>query len=347
MSVEQALVLVVDDNEMNRDMLSRRLERQGYQAIMAEDGVQALEMLPLHPIDLVLLDIMMPRMNGYEVLEKAKQDPALRHIPIIMISAVDDLDSVVKCVEMGADDYLFKPFNPILLKARISASLEKKRLRDQEQVFRNAGGGSGGNGLNTLPASVAERVNQGQGTVADSFAEATVLYASITGLDRVSNGFSAGEMVDLLNNLLGEFDQIAAHHGIYRLKTIGNTYIAAGGVPSPMPNHVQAVADAALDMQAAVTRWKTQTGGPLGSQIGIHTGSAIGGVIRAHNSVSYDLWGEAVTLAGTAQIASPADAITLTQASARALGNAYRLENAGQIQYQGTSIPVSRLSGHA
>jgi DNA-binding response OmpR family regulator len=345
MSSEQALVLVVDDNEMHRDMLSRRLERQGYQAIMAEDGVQALEMLPQHPIDLVLLDIMMPRMNGYEVLEKAKQDPALRHIPIIMISAVDDLDSVVKCVEMGADDYLFKPFNPILLKARISASLEKKRLRDQEQSFMS--GGSGNGGTESLPASVAERLNQGQGTVADSFTEATVLYASITGLDRVSSGLSAGEMVDLLNNLLGEFDQIAAHHGIYRLKTIGNTYVAAGGVPSPMPNHVQAVADAALDMQAAITRWKTQTGWPLGSQIGIHTGSAIGGVIRANNTLSYDLWGEAVTVAGAAQIASPTDAITLTQASARALGNAYRLENAGQIQYQGASIPVSRLNGHA
>jgi adenylate cyclase len=344
MSSEQALVLVVDDNEMNRDMLSRRLERQGYQAIMAEDGVQALEMLPQHPIDLVLLDIMMPRMNGYEVLEKAKQDPALRHIPIIMISAVDDLDSVVKCVEMGADDYLFKPFNPILLKARISASLEKKRLRDQEQSFLSAGSGSAHDGL---PASVAERLNQGQGTVADTFAEATVLYASITGLDRVSSGFSAGEMVDLLNNLLGEFDQIAAHYGIYRLKTIGNTYVAAGGVPSPMPNNVQAVADAALDMQAAVTRWKTQTGGPLGLQIGIHTGSAIGGVIHANNSLSYDLWGEAVTLAGAAQIASPVDSITVTNASARALGNTYRLDNSGQIQYQGASIPISRLSGHA
>jgi class 3 adenylate cyclase len=198
-----------------------------------------------------------------------------------------------------------------------------------------------------LPASVAERLNQGQGTVADSFAEATVLYANITGLDRVSSGFSAGEMVDLLNNLLGEFEQIAAHYGIYRLKTIGNTYVAAGGVPSPMPNHTQAVADAALDMQAAVARWKTQTGGPLGLQIGIHTGPAIGGVIRAYNTLSYDLWGEAVTVAGVAQIASPADAITLTTASARALGRAYRLEKAGQIQYQGASIPVSRLSGHA
>jgi adenylate cyclase len=345
MSVEQALVLVVDDNEMNRDMLSRRLERQGYQAIMAEDGVQALEMLPQHPIDLVLLDIMMPRMNGYEVLEKAKQDPALRHIPIIMISAVDDLDSVVKCVEMGADDYLFKPFNPILLKARISASLEKKRLRDQEQSFLSSANGA--SALDSLPASIAERINQGQGAVADSFAETTVLYASITGLDQVSSGLSAGEMVDLLNNVLGEFDQIAAHYGIYQVKTIGTIYLAAGGVPSPTPNHAQAVADAALDMRAAVDRWKTQTGGALGVQIGIHIGPAMGGVIYAKNTPSYDLWGEAVSLASVAQLASPADAITLTDAAVRALGRAYRFEKAGQIQYQGTAVTVSRLSGYA
>ncbi len=342
MSEEQALVLVVDDNEMNRDMLSRRLERQGYQAIMAEDGMQALEMLPQHPIDLVLLDIMMPRMNGYEVLEKAKQDPALRHIPIIMISAVDDLDSVVKCVEMGADDYLFKPFNPILLKARISASLEKKRLRDQEQSFINTGGG--GAASNSLPPSVAERLNRG--TVADSFAEATVLVAAITGLDRVSSAFSADQMVDLLNNLLDEFDQIAAQRGLYRVKSIGNIYIAAGGVPAPTPDHAQAVADAALDMQAAVARWEAQTGGSLGLQIGIHTGPAIGGVIRAHNSVSYDLWGEAVTLASAAQIAARVDSIILTEAATHALGNGYRLEAAGQVSYQGASVAVARLSGH-
>jgi DNA-binding response OmpR family regulator len=342
MSAEQALVLVVDDNEMNRDMLSRRLERQGYQAIMAEDGVQALEMLPQHPIDLVLLDIMMPRMNGYEVLEKAKQDPALRHIPIIMISAVDDLDSVVKCVEMGADDYLFKPFNPILLKARISASLEKKRLRDQEQSFRSGGGA--GASPNSLPPSVAERLNQGQATVADSFAEATVLVAAITGMDRVANGSAPDQMVDLLNNLLGNFDQIAAKHGIYRVKNIGSTYIAAGGVPSLAPNSAQAVAEAAFDMQAAVASWGS---GSLGLQVGLHTGPAIGGVIRAHDSLSYDLWGEAVTLAGAAQVAALVDSITITESTARALGRAYRVENAAPIQVQGASIPVMRLTGHA
>ncbi len=135
MSVESPLVLIVDDNEMNRDMLARRLERQGCHAVTAEDGLQALEILPQHSFDLILLDIMMPRMTGYEVLDRIKNDPMTRHIPVIMVSAVDDLESVVQCVEKGADDYLFKPFNPILLKARINASLEKKRLRDQEQVL--------------------------------------------------------------------------------------------------------------------------------------------------------------------------------------------------------------------
>jgi adenylate cyclase len=129
MADESALVLVVDDNEMNRDMLSRRLQRQNYQVLMAEDGEKALEMIRANAFDLVLLDIMMPKLSGYEVLERVKKDDQTRHLPVIMISAVDDLDSVVKCIELGAEDYLFKPFNPVLLKARVSASLEKNRLR--------------------------------------------------------------------------------------------------------------------------------------------------------------------------------------------------------------------------
>ena len=127
----QGFILVVDDNEMNRDMLSRRLKRQGYDTVVAENGLQAVELMAEQDFDLVLLDIMMPKMNGYEVLEQVKDDDHLKHIPIIMISAVDDLDSVVKCIELGAEDYLFKPFNPVLLKARVRAGLEKKKLIQQ------------------------------------------------------------------------------------------------------------------------------------------------------------------------------------------------------------------------
>ncbi len=131
MGEDHGLVLVVDDNEMNRDMLARRLKRQNLDVELAENGQRALDLIRQKAFDLILLDVMMPQMNGYEVLEYLKGQDAYRSIPVIMISAVDDLDSVVKCIEMGAEDYLFKPFNPVLLKARVSASLDKKRLRDQ------------------------------------------------------------------------------------------------------------------------------------------------------------------------------------------------------------------------
>lgn len=133
---EGSRILVVDDNEMNRDLLVRRLQRQGYEVMTANDGVAALEILDSHRVDLILLDIMMPNLDGYQVLERMKADEYLSNLPVIMITAVDELDSAVKCIEMGADDYLTKPFNAVLLGARISASLEKRHLRQQEQKQR-------------------------------------------------------------------------------------------------------------------------------------------------------------------------------------------------------------------
>jgi len=133
MSQDQTLLLLVDDNEDNLYTLSLRLKREGYNHIVtAGNGREALERLQAQPFDLVLLDIMMPELNGYEVLAAMKSDARLRHIPVIMISAVDEIDSVTRCIEQGAEDYLSKPFNPVLLRARVGACLEKKRLRDQE-----------------------------------------------------------------------------------------------------------------------------------------------------------------------------------------------------------------------
>ena len=128
-----AQVLVVDDNEMNRDVLSRRLEKLGHDVTQAENGMIALERLAAGEFDMVLLDVMMPGMDGREVLAKLKGDPALAHIPVVMISASEEIETVVRCIELGAEDYLPKPFNPTVLKARVGACLEKKRLRDAER----------------------------------------------------------------------------------------------------------------------------------------------------------------------------------------------------------------------
>jgi len=133
LEAERGSLLVVDDTEMNRDLLSRQLLRQGHTVAVAENGRQALEMMQAQRFDLVLLDIIMPELNGYQVLQQLKTDPDLRHVPVIMISSLDEVDSAVRCLEIGAEDYLPKPFNPVVLRARISASLEKKRLRDREQ----------------------------------------------------------------------------------------------------------------------------------------------------------------------------------------------------------------------
>lgn len=127
-------ILVVDDNETNRDLLSRQIEAQGYQAVTAVDGRQAIKMIQTGEFDLILLDIIMPELDGYEVLKWIRNSD-WRHLPTIMISALDEMDSVIRCIEMGAEDYLAKPFNPVFLKARIGACLEQKRLRDQESLY--------------------------------------------------------------------------------------------------------------------------------------------------------------------------------------------------------------------
>src|SRR5512136_2884618 len=162
-------LLVVDDNKVNRLLLGRSLEQQGHAVEMAENGRQALEMLHSKPFDLVLLDIEMPEMDGYQVLEKATSDLQLRDIPIIMTSSLEALDSVVKCIEMGAEDYLTKPVNPVLLKARIGASLEKKRLRDQQRelVRRFA------------TAEVATDMETSGFALGGKFVEATVMFSDI------------------------------------------------------------------------------------------------------------------------------------------------------------------------
>ena len=125
MASQQYSLLVVDDNEMNRDLLTRRLERQGYQVTVAVDGRQALEILNREDFNLVLLDIMLPEMNGYQVLEQLKADQSLSHIPVIITTALDEADGKAKCIELGAEDYLTKPFNPVMLKSRISDCLER------------------------------------------------------------------------------------------------------------------------------------------------------------------------------------------------------------------------------
>ena len=165
-------ILVVDDNASNRDLLSRRLAREGYRVTAAESGEAALTLTVAEGFDLVLLDLMMPGLSGFEVLCRLKADVRTSHLPVVMISALDELDSAVRCIAAGAEDYLPKPFNPVVLRARIGASLEKKRLLDELRAEKER---SEALLLNILPRSVVERMRRGEMVIADRIPEATIL----------------------------------------------------------------------------------------------------------------------------------------------------------------------------
>lgn len=293
-------ILVVDDNEHNQDLLRDHLEWQGHTVETAGDGKQALEMMQSTDYDLVLLDIMMPIMDGYEVLEHLFHDPILRHLPVIVISALSDMSSIVRCVEMGAEDYLFKPFDAVLLRARIAASLEKKRLRDQEQIYlmmlEDERAKSERLILNILPAPIAERLKQDDTTIADHYPAVTVLFADIVDFTSISAGVPPAEIVDMLNQIFSVFDNLADNLCLEKIKTIGDAYMVVGGLPVPCDNHIEAVANMALNMQEQMAILRESTGIPFSLRIGINTGPVVAGVIGTRKFI-YDLWGDTVNTA--------------------------------------------------
>jgi adenylate cyclase len=331
-------VLVVDDNEMNRDMLNRRLERQGHKVIAAENGRKALEVLESTKVDLVLLDILMPELDGLQTLELLKADSALRHTPVIMLSALDEIDSVVRCIEIGADDYLPKPFNPVLLNARISACLEKKRLRDQEQAYLEQLTAEREKSerllLNVLPKSIADRLKQGETTIADSFPSVTVLFADLVDFTQRASQVPAAELVQSLNEIFSKFDWLAELHHLEKIKTIGDAYMVVGGLPMPRKDHAEAVAEIALDMQKVVRRISSGEGIEFDIRIGISSGPVIAGIIGSKKFI-YDLWGDTVNIASRMESLGQPGSIQVSEPTFELIKDKYELDKRGKIEVKG------------
>ncbi len=333
-----ASVLVVDDSPINRDLLTRHLRHDSYTIAIAESGIQALDLLQSQSFDLILLDVMMPGMDGYEVLKRVKASPEHQHIPVIMISALNDLEVTARCIELGAEDYLLKPFNRTLLAARINASLQKKRLYDLEKAYterlRAEQEKSERLLLNILPLPVAERLKQGEQIIAESFPEVTVLFADIVDFTRRVASISPRRVVELLNDIFSTFDALAEHHGLEKIKTIGDAYMVVGGVPIPKANHAEAVADMALDMQSAIANYGADDGVPFTMRIGIHTGSVIAGVIGT-KKFTFDLWGDTVNTASRMETYSLAGRIQVTEATYAHLKDHYNFETRGRMEIKG------------
>jgi len=324
-------ILVVDDNASNRDLLARRLVREGYRVTAAESGASALASAAAGGFDLVLLDLVMPGMSGFEVLCRLKADTSTRHIPIIMISALDEIDSTVRCIEAGAEDYLPKPFNPILLRARIGASLEKKRLLDELRVEKER---SETLLLNILPRTIVERMRRGETVIADRIAASTILFSDLVDFSSLAAKFSAEETVKLLELLFSRFDALAARHGVEKIKTIGDGYMVAGGLPETCKDHAVAVAEMALAMLSAVEDARHAVGRPLQLRIGLHTGELVAGVIGTRK-LAYDVWGDAVNTAKRMESGGLPGRVHVSAGTRQVLGDRFRFEPRGLLDVKG------------
>jgi adenylate cyclase len=339
-----APVLVVDDNEGNRDLLTRRLSRAGYESIRtACNGREALEMMRQHDFDLVLLDVMMPEIDGIGVLREMKQDAQLRDIPVVMISAVDDPTSVTECIELGAEDYLPKPFVQTVLQARIRGSIERKHLRDQEKrrtgeleqallEVSKARQVSEDLLRNILPSSVADELQEKNAVEPMYFEDVTIVFTDFVGFTRSTEDLSADELVSVLHEYFTGMDRITARYGLEKLKTIGDSYMCAGGLPLRNPAHPVDAVLAAFEILEFVSEMKASGRGAAWSiRTGLHTGPVIAGVVGIRK-FAFDIWGESVNVASRMESSGVPDRINVSERTYSRVKDFFTCEARGKIR---------------
>jgi class 3 adenylate cyclase len=277
----------------------------------------------LHP-DLILLDVMMPEMDGFETCRRLKAAPVTRGIPVIFLTARTDEVDIVKGFEVGAVDYVPKPFNAPELLARVNTHLTIARLnRENERLL-----------LSILPASVAARLKSGDGGIADHFPEASVLFADLVNFTDFSGGMSPQPLVSLLDDLFTQFDELARSHHVEKIKTIGDCYMAVCGVPEQCADHAVALADMALEMVGLVKQFNHSRGTALQLRIGLNTGPVVAGVIGRTKFI-YDLWGDTVNTASRMESTGLPGRVQITQQMCQALASQFELESRGVVEVKG------------
>jgi adenylate cyclase len=335
-SVTPGRLLVVDDNKVNRLLLGRGLEQQGHQVAFAENGRQALELLHQGEFDLMLLDIQMPEMDGYQVLEKVSCDLNLRDIPVIVTSALEELDSVVRCIEMGAEDYLIKPVNPVLLRARIGAGLEKKRLRNQQRELIKR----------FATAEVAQDLEESGFSLGGRFIEATTMFSDIRGFTTLAESQSPADTIELLNTYYTlMFEAISGQGGVVN-QMVGDGLMAIFGAPMPLPDHAAQAVRAALEMIDMINLFNIDLAAAkkpnIRIGIGIATGQVIAGYTGTQRRATYTCVGDTVNLAARLEAYTKVAQvpILIDESTRQSLPETFKVDDLGIVDIKGKNQAV-------
>jgi len=325
------LVLVVDDEEQNRSLLRDPLEARGYEVVEAENGLVALHLIAGRPPDVILLDVMMPHMDGFEVCRTLKNDPKTAHIPILMVTALSDRKERLMGIGAGANDFLNKPvdFQDVIL--RVANARHTKGLFDQLQEEQKR---SDRLLLNILPEPVAARMKNGEVTIVERFAEVTVMFADLVGFTTLAAHIGCETMVYFLNEIFSRFDALADKHGLEKIKTIGDAYMVVAGIPLPRPDHARAVANLALDLREDLAKFNSQYETSMHLRIGIHTGPVIAGVI-GRRKFAYDVWGDTVNVASRLESLGEPGEIQVSESIYDRLHSQFRFDGKHELQIKG------------
>ncbi len=331
-----ARLLVVDDNKVNRLLLTRSLQILGHEVASAENGRVALDLLRREAFDLLLLDMEMPEMDGFQVLEQMKADLQLRDLPVVVTSSLEGVENVVRCIELGAEDYLPKPVNPVLLKARVGASLEKKRLRDtQKELVRRF-----------ATPEVAQDLQQSGFALGGKRVNGTVMFADIRGFTSLAETQAPEETIELLNTYYTlMFDAISGHGGIVS-QIAGDGLMAIFGAPLPLPDHGDAAVRTALDMIEMIELFNVEQSAaskpPIRIGIGIATGDMVAGYTGTRERATYTCIGDTVNLAARleAHTKEAHRAILIDAATRAVLRDDLAADALGAVPIRGKAQPV-------
>jgi adenylate cyclase len=311
-------LLVVDDEPMNREVLSRHLARQGYAVETAVDGLDAMSVLKHLDIALMLLDIHMPNLDGFGVLEQTRQDARLTEIPVIVISSDREIETVARCIELGAEDYLAKPFNSVIMRARIGRCLEKRQMRaverrhvtqiqsEKDQVDRL---------LNSMfPRFAAEELKATNAIRPTSFTGVAILFCDIVNYTRYSAVHRPEEILADLHQLFVAFEKITDSFGIEKISAMGDEYLAFSGLNGDTPRAVLACVEAGQQMIAIAKTMPTR----FELRIGINVGDVVGGIV-GQRRFHYSVWGDAVNVASRMQSHGIVGAVNLSSTACQSL----------------------------